>query len=234
MKGTLWLSKVPAMGEADRERLRAMLDEKERERHLRFRFERDRDLFLTAHVLARHALSVHTGAPAHGFRFTEGEHGRPRLLEAANVDFNLTHTQGLAACVVGPAGVDFGVDAEFLPRRGELMSVAERYFNPDELRVLQGLASEDEQRFRFLSFWVLKEAYVKARGIGLGLPLHALTCAPPPVEGDARIAMGPELSDDHSRWSHRVWKPTDEHLVAVSAKSLPLEITVRWSSPVEL
>src|SRR6185436_18685723 len=84
--------------------------------------------------------------------------------------FNLTNTRGLVACAVSVAHAEVGVDAEALDRSGETVAIADRYFSTEEVRALRALP-ESAQRQRFFAYWTLKESYIKARGLGLRLPL---------------------------------------------------------------
>ena len=103
--------------------------------------------------------------------------------------FNLSHTDGLIACAV-TIGREVGVDVEHIQRR-LTHDVAGRFFAPREVDDLKALP-EDEQQRVFFDYWTLKEAYIKARGFGLALPLgdFAFTLAPP---APPQIAFEPAL-----------------------------------------
>ena len=99
-------------------------------------------------------------------------HGRPEILDAPpgtpDLRFNISHTDGLIACAV-TIGREVGVDVEHIGRH-LTHDVAGRFFAADEVTDLRGLPFEDQQRV-FFDYWTLKEAYIKARGFGLALPL---------------------------------------------------------------
>jgi len=201
----------------DPEATLALLPDDERARMGRFHFERDREIFLTAHGLLRQVLSVHTGQPARSLTFERGEHGRPELAGPASgaVRFNLSHTEGLVTVVVHPTA-DCGVDVERVGRRTDALKVAERFFSPEEVAGLHAQPAE-RQRQRFFELWTLKEAYIKARGMGLALPLRRFSFqldAPPPIH----FTCEPEVDDAPGDWWFHQRAPSDDHLLAVAIR----------------
>jgi 4'-phosphopantetheinyl transferase len=109
--------------------------------------------------------------------------------------------------------VDVGVDVEKTDRTVELLLVGERVFSAHEMQALRALSSV-EQRHRFFDLWTLKEAYIKAIGMGLAAPLRAITFhaeRPDPVP----VVFGPEANDDGARWRLRRFVPTTEHRLAL-------------------
>ncbi len=228
----LWLARP--LPPTSREAALAVLSDGERTQHDRFRFERDRDLYLTAHRLLREALSADTDRPPASWRFVEGPHGRPALSpETPGPSFNLSHTHGLTAVVLGPAA-ELGVDTEQVGQRGDLLPVAEHWFNAEEVAVLRALPESERQR-RFLCFWTVKEAYLKARGVGLRLPLHDITVRLPgepmvtaPVTPG--LVLGPGVHDDASAWQVRLLAPDETHVVSVAARGDALDVKVTWAT----
>lgn len=154
------------------QRYRAALVPEEAVRMARFRFDRDRWCFLVSRALLRWALSHYLDAPAHTWRFETGPHGRPRLLEPRGLGHNLSHTQGAVAIAV--SGSDrLGIDVE-LTAVAPPVHLASRCFAEAEWRGLSSLAAGAAQR-RFIELWTLKEAFVKATGFGLHLPLNGFS-----------------------------------------------------------
>ncbi len=148
----------------------AVLDESERARAARFVFPRNRVEYTAAHVLVRRALAATTGHPAAAFRFEAGAHGKPTAWiggTMAGVHFNLSHTRGMVAVAVAP--FEHGLDVEPLDRTVNL-SIAGRYFCPKEIAWLGGLP-EERRGEGFLRLWTLKEAFIKATGLGLSQEL---------------------------------------------------------------
>ncbi len=175
----------------------ALLTPVELEREAGFRFARDRELFRLTRAVQRVVLSAYVDIRPDAWRFRIDERGRP-WIDAPVVDapvFNLSNTHGLVACAVSHAEV--GVDVEEVESRPAPLEVARDYFSPRELAGLRALAPERQPR-RFYDLWTLKEAYLKARGMGLGIPLDRFSFDPDPVPS---FVVDPELGDRAADWS---------------------------------
>jgi 4'-phosphopantetheinyl transferase len=158
------------------ERWLPLLSPEERERHGRFVFEKDRRLFLLAHVLTRSALAQYVGSDPAGLEFAENEYGKPRLVARPGAPcpgFNLSHTHGMVAVAIANEA-ELGVDVEDSRRAGNWEGIQRTVFTDAEREHLQGLPSE-HQKERFYELWTLKEAYLKARGMGFSLPLDGFS-----------------------------------------------------------
>jgi 4'-phosphopantetheinyl transferase len=179
----------------------SILTEDERQKVSRYRFEKDRHTSLVTRALVRTVLSRYADVAPGDWRFEVNEHGRPEVRdpeENRSLRFNLSHTNGLVVCLVSRSR-EVGVDVEDRTRRGELLNVADRFFSPFEVRALRALAP-DEQMDRFFLYWTLKESYIKARGMGLAIPLSLFSFdVDSPKEG-IRILIDPSLKDTPSRW----------------------------------
>ncbi len=148
-----------------------ILSLEERERWQAFRFEADRHDYLVAHLLLRDSLCRYVGCLPQDLEFSQGPFGKPSLAEprgSSPLEFSLTHTRGLVACVVARHPV--GTDAESLDKTVDL-ELAPRVLAPAELDELSGQPPE-RRSARFLEYWTLKEAFVKATGKGLSQPLQ--------------------------------------------------------------
>jgi 4'-phosphopantetheinyl transferase len=198
-----------------------LLTDDERQRLERFHFERDRQLFLAARALLRCSLSRASGVPPGDWRFQAGAHGRPEIAAPASpLRFNVSHTPGLAMVSVA-VGRDVGVDVERVP--GSVpFDVVDRSFAPSE-RALVRSAPPEEQPDLFAEIWTLKEAYVKARGLGLALELDGFAFQLSPVR--LLAAEGP------LDWHVESFSPTDAHRAALCVRrepGMPLCVKVRW------
>jgi 4'-phosphopantetheinyl transferase len=158
------------------------LSEEERDACRRFVFEEDRHLYLLAHALLRHALSSYTGLPPGAWTFRRGPWGKPALAgpSAAALRFNLSHTRGLAACAVGWDG-PIGVDVETLDSGGKrsVRDLARWSFAPAEIAWIEA-RPENEAEQAAVEIWTLKEAFLKAVGLGLHLPARQFAIVPEP------------------------------------------------------
>jgi 4'-phosphopantetheinyl transferase len=186
----------------------------ERERAARFVLPRDRFGFVAAHSLLRQALSDHENVPLGAWMFAENAYGKPALagrFVATNLRFNLTHTHGLVACAVC-RGADVGIDAESLAPRFHPLDLANRFFSPSEVIGLQKCA-ESERYTRFIELWTLKEAYVKAIGLGLSHPLQSFSFV---LDGASSLRFESATSDDLAGWHFALLAPSTRHRMAVA------------------
>lgn len=192
------------------------LSHDERERHGRFHFEKDRHIYLLAHVLLRRALSQYEDIPEVSWEFAIGSHGKPYLASLVHdpLCFNLTHTAGLVACAIS-RHAELGLDAERIDRPCDFLEIARSVFAPAELRSLDD-APESGRPELFFTYWTLKEAYVKARGAGLSLPLQDFAIRLDP--GGAGIEFLGAGEGGPDEWRLRVFRPTPHHVLAAAMR----------------
>jgi len=130
---------------------------------------------LAGRALLRTVLSRHAEVAPTAWRIEEDDRGKPFIAApaGAGLSFNLSHAGGVVVCAVTTSERRIGVDVEDLRRKVAVLKVAERFFAPAEARQLAALPP-GEQIQRFYALWTLREAYLKARGLGLALPLDRL------------------------------------------------------------
>jgi 4'-phosphopantetheinyl transferase len=214
---------------------RALLAPEEEKRRVRFHFEKNRHEFLVTRALVRSTLSRYEAVPPAAWTFKQNAHGRPEIAGPAGaaLRFNLTNTRGLVACLVA-RDREIGVDVEDVGREGETVAIADRFFSPSEVEELKAQPA-DRQRARFFDYWTLKEAYIKARGMGLALPLDQFSYElPREAGGPIGIAFDPRLGDDPASWQFGQHRPTASHLVswAIRRRSEPdLRVVIRRVVP---
>lgn len=196
----LWC--VPLDSPADPQLLdacRGLLSDEERREEGRFRADEPKAQFLVSRALVRLALSHYTAAPRDCWQFRRSNHGKPFVTAAAaeHLQFNVSHTRGLVVCGLTRER-ELGVDVERLSRRTNVLGLAGRFFAPVESAAVHA-ALPNAQRELFLRFWTLKEAFVKAHGRGLTLPLSSFAFT---LADDAapRIAFEPSLGEDADQW----------------------------------
>jgi 4'-phosphopantetheinyl transferase len=208
---------------------RSLLTVVELQRARRFLRAEDEARFVIGRALARTMLSAFAPVGPRAWRFLIDEHGRPVLATlpagAPDLRFNLTHTDGLIACAV-TTGREVGVDAENI-NRALTHDVAERFFSPREVADLHALPAAD-QAVVFFDYWTLKESYIKARGLGLALPLGQFTFLRPPGAAPT-IEFAPELHDDAASWQFAQFWPSANHRMAVAVRrrgeDLPISVS---------
>lgn len=176
----------------------ALLSEEERERRLSYRFERRRREYLANRMLARTALSHFYPLTPQEWRFKANAYGKPAPDPECGLRFNLSDAHGLAVCLVAD-GAEVGVDVEPYERGREVVEIAAEVFSAQEMEQLEALQS-NERLERALQLWTLKEAYIKARGMGLSLPLKKFSF----LFGGEGIRL--QLDKDFEEEAGRCWR----------------------------
>jgi len=176
-----------------------VLSASELERAARFHFDRHRGRFVASRVALRELLARHLGADPAEFTFETGSHGKPSL-PGDPVHFNLSRSEDLcliALCEAAPVGID----VEFRREDPYLIKVARRFFSDSEVEELHNLGP-DEQLPAFFRIWSRKEAYIKALGLGLSLPLDSFDVSLEPGDGARLLATRHEPAA-LGRWNLR-------------------------------
>ena len=198
--------------------LLALLSEEERAKADRFMFPHDRDCFVAAHALLRTTLSDFFARAPQDWAFATNAWGKPRVEAAdgsARLCFNLSHTRGHVAVAVA-LDREVGVDVERMaPARAD-EEVARQLFAPAEFAAFQE-ETEGGRVEAFFDFWTLKEAYIKAVGLGVALPLQDFAFTRDPL----RISFAPTLEDTPSRWLFRRFRPAPDVAMALAARRGP-------------
>ncbi len=205
---------------------RGLLSDAERAQEPRFYFARDRRRYLVTRALVRTVLSRY--APSvrpEEWVFSKNAYGRPQVVNAAGRDltFNISHTHSLIVLGI-THGRELGVDVENVVTRRVSIDVADHFFAPVEVADLAQLPPH-EQQFRFFEYWTFKESYIKARGMGLSLPLDEFSFHYPD-DNAVELDINPVLADDPERWQLWQLRPSPEYLVAVCAERVGSEPTL--------
>lgn len=190
-----------------------ILSPRERARHEEISDPAHRAFFLAGRCLARLALAERAKLDPRSWRFGTRPGGKPTITKPLGLPFriNLSHTDGLVVCAVA-TGCEIGVDVERLDRPGDLLGLARRLLAACELDDLRRRPS-GERRHRFLEYWTLKEAYLKARGLGLSLPPRQLAFSLGPR---IRLISAPVPEGGKEAWEFVRVRPTEAHTVAIA------------------
>ena len=198
-------------------RLEGLLPLGERVEARRYRRDADQRQFILSRALVRVVLSRHLPVPPDEWRFERDGHGRPSIsgpVRPSPVQFSLSHTRGLIACLV-TRSVQAAVDVERIEYVADLSRVAQQVLSPGE-RAALGMPSSRNWTTRFYEHWTLKEAYAKARGLGLALTLSDIGFE---LRPDDTIAahFAARVADDSSAW--RFWRRhlSPRHVLSVAA-----------------
>ena len=180
---------------------RPLLSPDEIQRADRFHFSRDRVRFVSAHAALREILAQYVNSPPQELVFVTGARGKPApasTWKSCQIEFNLSHSGDFALLAVTWRLV-LGVDIERIDPEFASEEIAERFFSASEVAILRSVP-RPAQAEAFFSCWAGKEAYIKALGEGLSIPLDSFA-----------VAFGQEVSamllhvdghpDEVSRWS---------------------------------
>lgn len=210
-----------------------LLSAEEREAAGRFRSARDQHEYIVAHSLVRLGLSACFPVAPSAWCFGRDPGNRPFIIAPQGLlpfQFSLSHTQGLAALLITVAP-HAGVDVEHIKKTDDLRLVAAKILAPIELASLNQLADAAWVK-RFFELWTLKEAYAKARGLGLALPLKSIA-----FKTDAAnqwsVQFAPEIKDQPQDWQFWLRPVSPDYVLAaalrVKSGSPPAKIFFRTS-----
>lgn len=214
---------------------RSMLTDDERAQEARFHTTQLRRQYVLTRALVRSTLSRYAPVAPESWQFVRNAYGRPELKGPGpwhgELSFNIAHTDGLIVCGVTRSSA-LGVDAESLTRDRSLLDIADRFFSPDEVTELRA-RQESTSVSRFFHYWTLKEAYIKAVGKGLSIPLDQFGFR---LDGDRGIAVSftPEIDDSPELWLFWLLQPSSRHVVALCAAAkggTPQTVVVRKVVP---
>jgi 4'-phosphopantetheinyl transferase len=198
---------------------RELLDAAEKEQGSRFYFARDRRRYMVTRALVRTVLSRYVSVHPREWIFSANAYGRPEIVNEqardAGLSFNISHTHSLIVLGVTKRRA-LGVDVENFRAREVSLDIADHFFAPQEVAALSAVPPQ-QQQYRFFEYWTFKEAYIKARGMGLSLPLDKFNFHYPD-DCTVEIAIDPELADEPARWQFWQFRPRSEYLVAICAE----------------
>jgi 4'-phosphopantetheinyl transferase len=180
--------------------LGGLLSPAERDHARRFHVERDRRRFTAARGRLRQLLGRYADVPPSAVAIHTRASGKPFMRREPPLEFNLSHSDDRVIFAFARWAV--GIDVERIRPLPELLSIAAHFFAPGEyeaMRRLTGAPLEDA----FFRCWTLKEAYVKATGEGLNVPLSAFQVSLNP--GEPRILSCDHDRGDRSRWKLAAW-----------------------------
>jgi len=182
--------------------LRQFLSADELVRAGRFHFESDRKHFIVARGYLRAILSRYLKRPAEEIKFVYGEQGKPQLTGSCRGSqsfyFNLAHSDGLAIYGMTRVG-EIGIDIERIRPEFTGDDIATRFFSPGEVSCLNAMP-KDVRPEAFFNCWTRKEAFIKAIGMGLSLPLDQFEVTLAPGE-PAQLVRTTWDDNEASRWS---------------------------------
>ncbi len=195
-----------------------LLSDDEWSRANRFHFEEDRNAYIAARGVLRIILGQYLNAEPTQLRFTYNQYGKPFLLPETNpekLQFNLSHSDGLALFAFTRQR-EIGVDLERIQRQFEFEEIAGRFFSPGEAALLHSLPDSMKPE-AFFNCWTRKEAYIKAHGEGLSLPLASFDVTLKPGK-PARLIRTRDSPPEATQWRLQALWPGDGFAGALAVK----------------
>ncbi len=184
----------------------------------RYRFQDNREEYIIARGLLRHLLGSYLGESPRSLRFFYNPYGKPALSNEAGenrLTFNLSHAHGYVLYVF-TRGREVGIDVERVRAEAAHDGVAERFFSKKEVSTLRTLPRH-AQPIGFFNCWTRKEAYIKARGEGLTIPLNQFDVSLVPGKPAALLESRVDPADT-SRWTLKSLDMGTQYIAALAVE----------------
>lgn len=203
----------------------------ERTRAARFHFAKDRNHYTVSRGLLRTILGRYLRIEPQQVQFRYESHGKPTLIcppGKTPVRFNVSHAHG--EVLMGfTRDREIGVDIELIRTIDEAEQIAERFFSAQENEVFRSLAP-DVRAQAFFNCWTRKEAYIKAIGEGLSMPLDRFDVTLAPGDPALLLATRPN-ADEAQRWKLQSLDPVPGYVAALCIEGHDWQATCwRWPS----
>ncbi len=192
--------------------LRSLLSADEIERADRFRFDKHRNRYTVGRAILRQLVGEYLERHPKEIQFTYNEQGKPFLKEETSLAFNLSNTQDLAVVAFTSEG-RVGIDVEYRRKEVEELELVERFFSKAEVERFLKIPSE-QQREIFFTIWTRKEAYLKALGGGLSIPLGSFDVEFDPAE-EPKILRANDDDREAERWTLINLEPAEDYAGAL-------------------
>lgn len=152
------------------------LDQKESTRANAFKFSKDREQYIAAHTFLRETLSQHAALSPDQWQFNTNRYGKPFITNTGykHLHFNLSRTPDLIACAISYDN-PIGVDVEKVKAIHDMDTLCHYALSASEASDILSINDTQEKEHRFFTYWTLKEAYIKAKGMGLSIPLQSFS-----------------------------------------------------------
>lgn len=192
-----------------------ILSADERARAARFHFSKDRQYFTATRALLRTILGSYVDSDPTELVLCYSDKEKPSLSPSPSVEFNVSHSGDLALLAFARGRV-VGVDVEQLRENFDYAAIARRFFSEQEQRQLAALAPS-ERYHGFFRCWTRKEAYIKAQGAGLSLPLDQLNVSLKPGDVNALLSTRPD-DREAEEWSLQEVPASDGYVAALCVR----------------
>jgi 4'-phosphopantetheinyl transferase len=213
----LWRVELASVAKGE-QRWEQILSGDERARAARFHFLRDRQYFTATRAVLRTILAGYVASNPADLVFRYSDTGKPSLSPGhvgRQLEFNVSHS-GDVALLAFAQGRALGVDVELVREDFDHEAIAGRFFSEQEQQQLAALAPA-ERYLGFFRCWTRKEAYIKAQGTGLSLPLHQFDVSLKPGDENALLSTRPD-NTEAANWSLREVPAGDGYAAALCVR----------------
>lgn len=200
-------------------KLQPLLSTDERLKAARFRFEKDSAKYIVTRGTLRIILGRYLDKKPEELKFSYNQYGKPALHSINTnklISFNVSHSHGLALIAVAQ-NWDVGVDIEYVRTNVNYEEIAERFFSPAEKVVWRLLPTSVKQE-AFFNCWTRKEAYIKAKGMGLSIPLNEFDVSFKPGEPAALLNTTWD-EQEANRWSLKEITLAPDYIAALAVEA---------------
>lgn len=205
---------------------RTLLSADEIARADRFAFARHGEAFALARASLRLLLAERTGVEARALTFTYGSEGKPALQEpqGGRLRFNVSDSGDLLACAF-VEGMDLGIDIERHRPLRDRDGLAERFFAPEECEDLLAIPEPERDR-AFFDCWARKEAFIKADGRGLRIPLHSFRVSLETAPHSSALLSCREEEGPLGEWLLQPFEVTDGYAGAIAIRAAAIDLSI--------
>lgn len=213
------------------ESLLATMTNDEQARAERFHFQKNREHYIAARGYLRAILGHYLGFDPVKIRFNYSHYGKPDLAEgfkAETIRFNVSHSNGIALYAI-TRGREIGVDIEQIRFDFNTDEIVHHFFSTEEIADLSRLPNALKHK-AFFDCWTRKEAYIKARGEGLSLPLDQFRVSITPGAPAALLSNKMDPAEV-SRWSLQSLSPLAGYAASLAVEGKGYELKCwQWST----
>ncbi|HTF63397.1 MAG TPA: 4'-phosphopantetheinyl transferase superfamily protein [Edaphobacter sp.] len=201
-----------------------LLSSEERTRAARFQFEYLEQSFILARGVLRVLLGRYLSVQPRSIQFLYGPKGKPALAEAGWLRFNMSHS-GRFALLGFAKDCEIGVDIERIRPLSDFHEIANQFFSPEEASELISLPVDQHERAFYLC-WTRKEAYIKAIGDGLAVPLSSFRVTLDPSKPARFVHLNQDRTVAAS-WTLTDVKLFDPYVAAIAYRKMecPFRLT---------
>ena len=205
----------------------SLLSQDEISRAERFYFERDRNHFIAGRGLLRYFLGSYLDLEPARIEFDYGAHGKPAVkseLDKNILEFNLSHSKDLALYAFN-WNRRVGIDVEYMIAMADINDFAEKFFTPRESEYIDSLSGKQKD-YAFFKTWTCKEAFFKANGSGLTVPINQVEIFLDTNGAAALTSIGND-KEQNSHWRLELLNPIPGYQAALAIEGTEGQIVFR-------